>query len=47
MPLNPQMALHSFEKWYFDFVGPIKPQGNMGACYIITTEEYLTQWVEA
>ena len=47
MPLNPQMMLQPFEKWAIDFVGPIKPQGKMGACYIITATEYLTRWVEA
>lgn len=47
MPLNPQMTLQSFEKWAIDFVGLIKPQGKTGACYIITTMEYLTRWVEA
>lgn len=39
--------LHPFEKWTIDFVGPIKPQGKIGAQYIITTTEYLTYWVEA
>lgn len=47
MPLNPQMTLSPFEKWAIDLVGPIKPQGKMGARYIITTREYLIRWVEA
>ena len=47
MPLNPQMMLQPFEKWAINFVGPIKPQGKMGARYIITVKEYLTCWVEA
>jgi len=42
MPLNAQMTLHPFEKWAIKFVGPIKPQGNMGMHYIITMMEYLT-----
>ena len=46
MPLNPQMTLQPFEKWAIDFVGPIQPQGKMGARYIITTMEYLTCWVK-
>ena len=39
--------LQPFEKWAIDFVGPIQPQGKIGARYIITTTEYLTHWVEA
>eukprot|EP00253_Pinus_taeda_P001959 PITA_01959 len=46
MSLNPQMTLQSFEKWAIDFVGLLKSQGKTGACYIITTTEYLTRWVE-
>ena len=46
MPLNPQMMLQPFKKWAIDFVGPIKPQGKMGARYIITTIEYLTHWAK-
>jgi len=42
MPLNPQMALQVFEKWAINFVRMIKPQGKMGAHYIITTTEDLT-----
>jgi len=41
------MMLQLFEKWVIDFVGPIKPQGKMGACYIITAIEYPTRWAEA
>lgn len=42
------MTLQPFEKWVIYFVGPIQPQGkNIGAWYIITMTEYLTQWVEA
>eukprot|EP00253_Pinus_taeda_P016564 PITA_16564 len=47
MPLNPQMTLQSFEKWAIDFVSPIKPQGKMGAHYIISTMKYLTRWGQA
>ena len=36
------------EKWATDFVGTIQPPGKKtGACYIITTMEYLTRWAEA
>lgn len=47
MPLNPQITMPSFEQWAIDFVGPVSPQGKMGAHYIITTIEYLTRWAEA
>lgn len=47
MPLNPQMMLQLFEKWAIDFLGPIAPQGKMGAHYIITATKYLIQWAEA
>ena len=47
MLLNPQMTLQPFAKWAIDFVGLIKPQGNMGAHYIITAIEYLTRCVES
>lgn len=46
MPLKPQMTLQPFNKWVIDFVGPIQPQGKMGAMYNITMIEYLTRWVE-
>eukprot|EP00253_Pinus_taeda_P027651 PITA_27651 len=39
--------LQPFEKWAIDFLGPITPQGKMGACYIITATKYLTRLVEA
>eukprot|EP00253_Pinus_taeda_P019813 PITA_19813 len=41
------MRLQPFAKWVIDFVGPITPQGKMGANYIITATEYLTRWEEA
>eukprot|EP00253_Pinus_taeda_P033234 PITA_33234 len=47
MPLHRQMTMQSFEKLAMDFVGPIKPQGRIGAHYIFTATEYLTRWVEA
>jgi len=47
MPLNPQMTLQPFEKWAIDFLGPIQPQGKIGARYIISAMEYLNRWVEA
>lgn len=46
MPSNPQMMLQPFKKWATNFVGPIQPQGKIGARYIITTTEYLTHWEE-
>eukprot|EP00253_Pinus_taeda_P008480 PITA_08480 len=46
MPHNPQMTLQPFEKWAIDFVGPLKPQGKIGARYIITATKYLTRLAE-
>ena len=47
MPLVPQLTLHAFDKWVVEFVGPISRAGNqIGARYIITTMNYLTQWKE-
>ena len=48
IPLQPKMALQAFDKWAIDFVGPINPPGKKtGACYIITTTNYVTRWSEA
>ena len=48
MPLVPQVNLQAFDKWVVDFVDPINPLGKeTSACYIITTIDYLTRWVEA
>lgn len=41
------MTLQPFEKWVIDFLGPIKPQGKMGACYTINATESLTRWVKS
>jgi len=40
------MKLQPLEKWAIDFVGPIKPKGKIGARYIITAMEHLTQPVK-
>jgi hypothetical protein len=48
MPLVPQLTLHDFDKWEFDFIGPINPPEKIsGERYIITTMDYLTIWAEA
>ena len=47
MPLQPQMALHAFNKWEIDFIGLINPLGKkIGARYIITATDYVTRWAE-
>jgi transposase InsO family protein len=47
LPLQPVRALQAFEKWVFDFIGPINPIAKYSkARYIITTTDYLTHWAE-
>ena len=47
MPLisvNPSLT---FEIWAIDFIGPFLVLARRtGTCYIITTVEYVTKWVE-
>jgi transposase InsO family protein len=48
LPLQQVRALHAFEKWVVDFIGPINPTTKHSKDrYIITTTNYLTHWVEA
>jgi transposase InsO family protein len=48
LPLQPVRALHAFEKWAVDFIGPINPTAKHSkASYIITVTDYLTRWAEA
>ena len=43
--VNPSLT---FEIFSIDFIGPFPiPARRSGACYIITTVEYVTKWVEA
>eukprot|EP00253_Pinus_taeda_P026557 PITA_26557 len=46
MPLHPQIAIEPFEKWAFDFVGPISQISN-NKKYILLCTNYVTKWVEA
>ena len=42
-----QVTLHEFNKWDFEFVGPINPPKKcMGACYIITATNYSIRWAK-
>eukprot|EP00253_Pinus_taeda_P028180 PITA_28180 len=41
------MTLQPLETWTIDFIGPIQPQGKIGARFIITATEHLNHWVEA
>ena len=45
MPLQPKISLDPFDKWGFDFMGPLKPPSNKNKCILICIE-YLNQWVE-
>jgi hypothetical protein len=48
LPLQLVRALHAFEKWAVDFVGPINPIAKHSrARYIITATDYLNRWAEA
>jgi hypothetical protein len=47
LPLHPVSELQAFEKWVFDFIGPINPLNKHSkARYIITAIYYLMRWVE-
>ena len=46
MPLQPQVLIESFEKWAFDFIGPINPPLK-GKRYILVCTNYVTKWVES
>ena len=46
MPLNPQLVIEPFERWVFDFVGPINPSSRQKR-YILVFTDYVTKWVEA
>ena len=48
MPLYPIIPSLTFETWAIEFIGPFPKQGKkIGARYIITIVEYVTQWAEA
>ena len=48
MHLLPIIPSLTFETWAIDFIGPFPKQGKrIGARYIITTIEYVTNWEEA
>jgi hypothetical protein len=48
LPLQLVRALQAFEKWAFDFIGPINPTTKHSkARYMITAIDYLTHCAEA
>jgi hypothetical protein len=48
LPFQLVQALHAFEKWAIDLIGPINPTTKHSKSrYIITATDYLTHWVEA
>ena len=46
-PLTSVIPIALFEKWRFDFVGPINPVSVRRNRYIILAIDYATKWVEA
>jgi hypothetical protein len=45
LPLYRVRAIQAFEKWVFDFIGPINTQNKHSrGRYIITVTDYLTIW---
>lgn len=48
LPIQPILPLLPFEKWIINFFrSHITSEWKLGASYIITNIEYITQWVEA
>jgi hypothetical protein len=46
MPLQPQVLVEPFEKWTFNFAGPINPPSRHKV-YIVVCTNYVSKWVEA
>jgi hypothetical protein len=46
IPLQPQVLVDPFEKWYLDFIGHMNPLSK-GKIYILVCTDYVTEWVEA
>ena len=47
LPLTPIVVLSPFQQWGLDFIGKFKDNSSNGFCWIITTMDYFTKWVEA
>ena len=47
LPLQPVVVLAPFQQWGLDFIGKFKDNSSNGYCWILTTTDYFTKWVEA
>ena len=45
MPLQPQLVVEPFDRWTFNFFGPINPHSRKKS-YILVCTNYMMKWVE-
>lgn len=44
--IHSRLVSWPFNKWVLDLIGKISPPSTQGHTYILTTNDYFTQWVE-